>query len=496
MGGAVCMGLWLAVGSACVAQTRGPLHLSSTPALSPAALIRPISSASQTTPAEETPGLPGELHSRQAVPAASGSITPILHPTSTPSSYRNPLAFEITPSKTSNSSAATSTPKSSSGFIYYFATSTAAGSYLPTATWSVRYFTPYPTSTPRPTFTPTRTFTPRPTCTLISSKTPTPTATQAFTRTPTPTPSPTHTSSPTASPSPTLQSSLETPELTFTPTATVTFTPTSAPDLDSIVFSADADLDGTPEVYVLRGLDSLPVKEPLFVSGLLCAASEGDPGLLVQTFAAEPPRTDLISVTLDGMITRLTDSLPGSSTCGDWKTDGSGLIFPALDADGQMDLYFSTLDGSGLTALTQDALVESEPALSPDGSWAAFIVDGDIWAVQLDGSQLHALTNTTEIESSPRWSPDGAALLFSRQVDGQNDLFLLHLQDSVETRLTDTAWNETTPDFSRSGSEIVFVSNAEGQADLYRMDLAGAHLQRLTMDSAVEMHPRWLLVEP
>jgi dipeptidyl aminopeptidase/acylaminoacyl peptidase len=64
----------------------------------------------------------------------------------------------------------------------------------------------------------------------------------------------------------------------------------------------------------------------------------------------------------------------------------------------------------------------SDPQLSPDGRWVAYVVstpsrerdadESDIWVVAWDGGTPRRLTYTAASEHSPRWSPDGRRLAF------------------------------------------------------------------------------------
>ena len=64
----------------------------------------------------------------------------------------------------------------------------------------------------------------------------------------------------------------------------------------------------------------------------------------------------------------------------------------------------------------------SDPQLSPDGRWIAYVVstpsrerdadESDLWIVGWDGGAPRRLTYTTASEHSPRWSADGRQIAF------------------------------------------------------------------------------------
>src|SRR5262245_39035200 len=75
------------------------------------------------------------------------------------------------------------------------------------------------------------------------------------------------------------------------------------------------------------------------------------------------------------------------------------------------------LDAPRLTRLADIEGIETEVAVSPDGTRCAVIADGDLWVLSLSDSSRRRLTTTTEAESFPDWSPDGLRITFTRGND-------------------------------------------------------------------------------
>jgi dipeptidyl aminopeptidase/acylaminoacyl peptidase len=76
-------------------------------------------------------------------------------------------------------------------------------------------------------------------------------------------------------------------------------------------------------------------------------------------------------------------------------------------------IYVYNLGTDSLRALSGGI----DPAISPDGSQAAFTRDGGVsglYVINLDGSDERRLYNDRELLRSPKWSPDGSRIVFTR----------------------------------------------------------------------------------
>ncbi len=105
--------------------------------------------------------------------------------------------------------------------------------------------------------------------------------------------------------------------------------------------------------------------------------------------------------------------------------DGSKLAFVSLDR-----LYVMDHPNGAPRRLTNDDVVEFEPAWSPDGQWIAFATwsdrdGGHIRKVRADGSRRQDVTRDAALYQSPAWTRDGARIVAIRSpasayVDAEN----------------------------------------------------------------------------
>lgn len=118
----------------------------------------------------------------------------------------------------------------------------------------------------------------------------------------------------------------------------------------------------------------------------------------------------------------------------------------------------------------------SDPQVSPDGKWVAYVVgtvdaekdrrDSDLWMVNWDGNQQIRLTATGDSsESAPRWSPDNRYLAFlaSRGDDEEKkkgaQIWLLNRTGGEAEKLTDLKGGIADYAWSPDSRRMVLVLN-------------------------------------
>ena len=87
----------------------------------------------------------------------------------------------------------------------------------------------------------------------------------------------------------------------------------------------------------------------------------------------------------------------------------------------------------------------------PIGSWSDqnnYPQGAELYIADIDGGNRERLTNNAHYDAEVSVSPDGMKIVFSRQVDGAMDLYMMNSDGTGETKLTDTPdWQEGAPFF-------------------------------------------------
>ena len=185
-----------------------------------------------------------------------------------------------------------------------------------------------------------------------------------------------------------------------------------------------------------------------------------------------------------------------------WSPDGTRIAFQS-DRDGNDEVYVMNADGTGVTRLTNNLAEDRSPVWSPDGTRIAFTSERDrtdeiyrdrsdeIYVINADGTGLTRLTDNSVVDIHPAWSPDGTRIAFTSDSNWYSEIYVINADGTGLTRLTDNPVYDWLPVWSPDGAYIAFQSNRNGNDDIYVMNADGTGQARLTRSYAADGEPAW-----
>jgi hypothetical protein len=146
------------------------------------------------------------------------------------------------------------------------------------------------------------------------------------------------------------------------------------------------------------------------------------------------------------------------------------------DRDGDSDIYAVNLDGTGLTKLTQNAVDDSSPLPSPDGTLIALYGPGGFTVMKRDGSGRRTLRGCLTPRS---WSPDSTSVACDTSPEG------IAIGDPTRGTVTQISRSGEDPVWSPDGRSIAYVDGT-----LWIVSLDGGRARRIGR-RAVDGAPAW-----
>ncbi len=177
--------------------------------------------------------------------------------------------------------------------------------------------------------------------------------------------------------------------------------------------------------------------------------------------------------------------------------DGASIAYVSRTR-GSFDIFVQRVGGHNPIVVAADAArSERAPAFSPDGTRIAFHDSAGRGGIFVVGATGESLRRVTDFGFHPTWSPDGTRIAFCTEEAAStiarytvSSLWIVDAKGGAPKKIYDG--DAVQPAWSPSGARIAFAGfNTEAQRDLYTIDANGGSPVAITRDPAIDQHPAW-----
>ena len=179
---------------------------------------------------------------------------------------------------------------------------------------------------------------------------------------------------------------------------------------------------------------------------------------------------------------------------------------PGDRAEGGAQIAVVRPDGSGFREVTTGPNNNGFPSMAPDGKrfvYRSFGPEGD--GLKIMNLETKSITTLTKgYDNFPLWSPRGDLIVFSRQADGDYEIYTVKPDGTSVKRLTSAPGNDAHMAWSPDGEHIAFATSRMGFKDevtytdapqpygeIFVMRADGSDVRQLTDNQWEDGTPAW-----
>jgi tol-pal system beta propeller repeat protein TolB len=169
----------------------------------------------------------------------------------------------------------------------------------------------------------------------------------------------------------------------------------------------------------------------------------------------------------------------------DWSVDNKWVAFVS-DRNGNEEIYLMDLKHKDPKNISNSKARDIHPYFSPDGKFILFNSDRDngsfdIYRYEIATGKTTRLTNTVEDETCARYSPDMKSIVYLKNGNSYDDVFLLSTSTFVSENITHTPKvRDGWPMFGPDGKWIYYSSMETGVYNIYRIKPDGTEKKQIT----------------
>ena len=191
-----------------------------------------------------------------------------------------------------------------------------------------------------------------------------------------------------------------------------------------------------------------------------------------------------------------TISLIYSGPIGSPHFSADGKLVAFNDAD---NIQLLKIDDLSKIQLTYESGIYRSPKFSPDGSKIICQVfedhtwtKGNIVLMDIDGSNQKTITGCRRDNAKPTLTPDMSKIFFADFGDQSSQIFCYDLTLNILSNISNTNFYDYDPEISPDGRLLTFTRNENGNTEIYSYSLDTESIQNLTNDPAKDNYSTFI----